>query len=173
MDLFTTVEVCKLTELTPRSLQSMLEAGVVEPVVKGGKGRGQTRRFSDIQVCGIAYAAGLLRAGCDSHTWAYKAGAWVARQDPEHLAKEFRAGRTTLVLFPGGEGQLIELAIPLGASRKFRVLAAWLDLHKCIRAVLRRAKQLDDEFDEEAAERQPSPARGRQARTKNAATDGD
>jgi hypothetical protein len=139
---FTSSEVCQLAGISPRGLQRLLEAGAIEPAIKGGRGRYAPRWFSITQAAGIAYAQAFQNAGCHI-SWAYEACAWVAAQQPDDLLKEFARGNTLLCLAPITEQtRLVPLNKP-DATRELRIRLAQLNLEIVYRRVVRRAAELE------------------------------
>src|SRR5262249_55020910 len=136
--MLTTAELCELAGVTPRTLQSLLEAGAVVPADTGAKGRGNTRRFDLMQAVAVAHAADFIRAGCD-RSWANAACAWVSRQNPGRLLVDLKAGKTLLSLRPDGEGVLVEPSLPPTATREQRLMLANLNLARCYKRVFDRA----------------------------------
>jgi hypothetical protein len=136
--MLTTVELCDLAGVTPRTLQSLIEAGAVRPVEAGAQGRGRTRRFDLMQAVGVSHAADFIRAGCD-RSWANAACAWVSRQNPGKLLIDLKAGKTLLSLRPDGEGVLVEPSLRPGASREQALMLASLNLAATYKRVFARA----------------------------------
>jgi hypothetical protein len=120
----------------------MLEAGAVEPCIRGRRGRYTPSWFSLMQAVGIAYAQAFINARCH-RSWAYEACEWVAAQDPESLIKEFEKGNTLLCLAPiTSQTRLVPLNKP-DATRELRIRLAQLNLEIVYKRVLRRAGELE------------------------------
>jgi hypothetical protein len=140
---FTSAEVCELCGITPRTLQLMIAAGAVVPLIKGSKGRGNARRFSLTQAVAIAYGAAFLDANCH-HDWAYEAVRFVASQTPGQLEAAFRQGRTLANLLPDhlGQSRLVKPYLKPEATREQRLMVDKLNLEAWYRRISRRAEEL-------------------------------
>jgi hypothetical protein len=133
--------VCEVASVSPRLLQSMVEAGAVAPVERGSRGRGRHRRFSAMQALAVAYGAAFLGAGCH-HSWAYEAVRFVCGLEPEEMAKAFAERRTLANLLPGGLSRLVKPSLKEDATREQRLMAEALDLEVVYRRVQRKAEAL-------------------------------
>lgn len=97
MRLLTTGEVCEVAKLAPTTLADWMEQGIIKPVVKGGKGRGNVCRFSVMQAFAL-YAGVRWRdegAGMERTRALVQ---FLSVVPLEHWEGEFDAGRTMPVL---------------------------------------------------------------------------
>ncbi len=64
--MITTNDICEMTGVAPSTLTEWVTAGVITPVVAGGPGRGNSRRFTSMSAVGIAVAVALAKSerGC-------------------------------------------------------------------------------------------------------------
>jgi hypothetical protein len=67
-DVFESTDVVRLVGIPPTVLNKFIERGQygIESSVRGGKGRGSRRLFSDLDVCGIALVWWLFESGLRS-----------------------------------------------------------------------------------------------------------
>jgi len=116
--MLTTNEVCECCGVAPSTLQGWIEQELFAPAEPGGKGRGNTRRFSVMQAVGIAVAAEIFKTprSCATSFVGRVVRAFTALPEAE-LQKRLKGGRThfaTLMLGDSdtGEDALIVLDKP-------------------------------------------------------------
>jgi hypothetical protein len=94
-----------------------------------------------MQIVAAAHAACMMAAGCD-RSWINGSAEWISHQEAESLPVAFAEGRTCLALFPDNQGELIIMPVQQDSSRTYRLLAAWLDLEKTYKRVMRQLVDL-------------------------------
>jgi hypothetical protein len=149
--LYTTPQLLQLSGLSRTQLQSFVLTRTLLPVIPGGRGRGGTGLWSAMQIVAAAHAANMMTAGCD-RSWINGSALWISHQEQESLPVAFAEGRTCLALFPDNQGELIIMPVQQDSSRTYRLLAAWLDLEKTYKRVMRQL------VDVVPARPQPRPA---------------